>query len=80
MPLKLENYMKGWGKNRVTKPLKKTLANRTASLLSANEIRHILNYNPTISPSLRKAIEHRAGNLRSLDVYMKNYYRRRNKK
>lgn len=77
MSRRLETLMSGWGKNRTTKPLRNTLANRTASLLNANQIRQILTYNPVLLPNVRRAIEHRAGNLRSLDMFMRNYYRKR---
>lgn len=76
-PSKLTNRMKMWGKNKNTKPLKNTLINRTASKLTANQIMKILSYNPVLLKNTLYAIERRAGNMRSLNSFMKNYYRKK---
>lgn len=75
--MKLANRMKTWGKNKNTKPLKNTLVNRAASKLTANQIMNILKYDPILLKNTLKAIERRAGNIRSLNSFMKNYYRKK---
>jgi hypothetical protein len=75
--MKLKNFMAGWGKTRETKPLRNTLAGRSVAVMSANQIRRILNFDPVIPNQIRRELEHRAGFIRDLDQYMKNYYRRK---
>lgn len=76
--MKLTNRMKTWGqKNRNTKPLKNTLVNRAASKLTANQIMNLLKKDLVLLKNTQKAIERRAGNLRSLNSFMKNYYRKK---
>lgn len=75
--MKLANRMKTWGKNKNTKPLKNSLVNRAASKLTANQIMNLLKRDLILLKNTQKAIEHRAGNLRSLNSFMKNYYRKK---
>lgn len=77
--------MAGWGKNRKTKPLRNTLANRSASVLTKNQIMTILKYDPVLNKNIIRAIEHRAKDLQNENIrlFMKNYYnkqRLKNKK
>ena len=76
---KLLGMMQKWGNNskRVTRPLKESLFNRAASVLTPRQVEEFLIANLIINANKRKAVEHRAGNLRSLNSFMKNYYRRR---
>lgn len=76
MPIKLSNRMKTWGSNnRKTKPLKNTLINRAASKLNASQVMNLLKRNLVLLKNTQKAIEHRAGDLRSLNSFMKKYYK-----
>lgn len=75
--MKLANRMKTWGKNKNTKPLKNTLVNRSASKLTANQIMNLLKKNLVLLKNTQKAVERRAGDLRSLNSFMKNYYRKK---
>lgn len=81
MPLseKLLARMKTWGNNskRITIPQRETLFNRIVSVLTPAQVEKFLRENLVINENKRKAIERRAGNLRSLNGFMKNYYRRR---
>lgn len=76
---KLLGMMEKWGNNskRVTRPLRETLFNRAASVLTPKQVEDFLLANLVINTNKRKAMEHRASNLRSLDSFMKNYHRRR---
>lgn len=74
---RLQKMMKGWGKNRNTKPLNNTLIHLAASKLSANDIMKILKYDPVLLKNTRKAIEHRAANINSLRSFMLNYHRKK---
>jgi homoserine trans-succinylase len=81
MPLskRLQNMMSTkWGKNRNTKPLRNTLANRAASVLTKKQIMNILSYNPVLAKNVIRAIEHRAKNLQNENIrsFMVNYNRR----
>lgn len=72
---KLGKLMEGWGKsNRTTRPRRNTLFSRAAAMLSANEVRNMLNYAYELDNEKRKDLEHRAGHLRSLDTYMTRVY------
>jgi hypothetical protein len=83
MPPPLSNRMKklmsGWGKNRKTSPLRNTLANRAASVLTKNQIMNILSYSPVLAKNVVKAIEYRAKNLQNENIrlFMKKYYNNR---
>lgn len=68
--------MAGWGagNSRVTKPRRSTLFSAAAARLTANQIRKILNYGYVITENKKRNLEHRAGNLRSLNTYMKHVY------
>lgn len=71
--------MSGWNeRRRVTTPRRNTLFSRAASLLSADEVRLILNhYAHALTENQRRDVEHRAGELRSLNAYMtRTYYPR----
>jgi hypothetical protein len=72
--MKLSNRLKTRGN---TKPLKNTLVNRAASKLTANQIMNLLKKDLVLLKNTQKAIEHRAGDLRSLNSFMKNYYRKK---
>lgn len=77
----MQKMMSGWGtNNRKTRPLKNTLANRVASVLTANQIRTILNSGVVLSRDVMRAIEHRAKNLPSLQSYMTLYYRNKRRR
>jgi hypothetical protein len=67
----------GWNeRKRVTQPRRNTLFSRAAALLNANEVRAVLNHSHILTENQKRDLEHRAGYLRSLDGYMRNYYRR----
>lgn len=70
---------KNWGKNRKTTPMKNTLANRSASVLTKNQVMTILSYSPVLARNVIRAIEHRAKNLQNENIrsFMVNYGRRR---
>lgn len=77
MPLsnRLNKLSRGWGKNRNTKPLRNTLANRAASKLTKNQIMYLLSIDPPFTINVMKAIEHRAKNIQNekFRMFMKNY-------
>lgn len=84
MPLsnRMKTMMAGWGTTRNTKPLRNTLANRTASVLTKNQIMNILRYDPVLLNSVMRAIEHRAKNIQNENFrrFMVNYNRKRLRK
>lgn len=73
---KLGKLMAGWGagNSRITKPRRNTLFSIAAARLSASEIKNLLNYDYVLTENQKRDLEHRAGNLRSLDAYMTRVY------
>lgn len=73
----------GWGKkNRKTKPLRNSLKNRAASVMTKNQLMKLLEYDPILLKNVVRALEHRAKNIQNenFQSFMKNYYRKRNLK
>lgn len=73
---RLGKLMAGWGagNSRITRPRRNTLFSRAAARLSANEVKNLLEYGHVLTENQRLDLEHRAGNLRSLDTYMTRVY------
>jgi hypothetical protein len=65
---RMKKLMSGWGKNRKTSPLRNTLANRSASVLTKNQIMTLLAYSPVLTKNIMRAIEHRAKNLQNENI------------